>query len=831
MSQPSENLENPPRLPLAREIDFRPLLLPACAFVAGILAHEYLPVPNLPVIVGACVLAALVPLVYFFTRWKIALNVSVLLLACGCGFLREAYHRDFVAPDDLSRLVPAEGALLRVRGVVSTRPLKTVSPADDTFQWRESVRTRFHLDVDSAQTNTGWQAASGTVQVNVYDDASDFTYGDRVEILSQFTRPERPTNPGEFDYRTYLLRNGIHLRTGLGTREALERLEQHRGRLLVELAHSIGTRLARTIDTYHTDAREAGLLRCILLGERGAVDPDTELAFRLSGLSHLLTVSGLHVVALLGGLWLVMRFFLVRERTIAAAVIAGSLLYAALAEFQPSVVRAVVVMVIVAFGVFIGRRHDMLSALAAAALLLLVANPDEVFFAGFQLSFVSVLGLVALAPGLYAFLKDRMGFSGIDLVPHAHHWLRMYLNRFFIAAFAVSAAAWLASQPLVAYHFQVLNPVTLGLNLLLIPVFSVILLTAFFVLVIETVVGGFLVASVSNGLVELLMVLSRTGSQLPAAWVNVVPPPGWVLGVYYLLLLLAAVAPMLGLRRRWPAVLVLVFLLGFVGWQFLPARLDVPELVILDVGQGSAALIRTPEGKTALIDVGTSGGTGVSRWTAIPYLVRSRTPVLDLAILSHADSDHTSGLPGLLDNFKVAKVLLGESFEFSMTGLRVERFLIDKGVPFEYVGEGNVIRLGSVRLEVIHPPRDRALVGRWSENARSAVVRGVTANGKFILFADAEGAGFRHLAQHNDLRADVVLAAHHGGVSGMEKLASTCRWPVVLFSAERRFIKPERLEAYHDAGGRTFATGDSGTLTVRFGETIEVETYRTPDGQ
>jgi competence protein ComEC len=830
MSQPSESFESKPRLSLAREIDFRPLVLPACAFIAGILAHEYLPVPNLPVIVGACVLAALVPVIYFFTRWKVVLAVLVLVLACACGYLRAAYHGDVLACDDLSRLVPGEGALLRVRGVVSTRPLKTVSPADDTFRWRDSLRTRFHIDVDSVETKTGWQGASGTVQVSVYDDASDFAYGDRVEILSHFTRPETPTSPGQFDYRTYLLRNGIRLRTGLGTREAVQRLEQHRGHILIELSHGIGTRLARIINTYHPDPRDAGFLRCILLGERGAVDPETELAFRLSGLSHLLTVSGLHVVALMGGLWLVLRFFLVRERTIAAVVITLSLLYAALAEFQPSVVRAVVVMVIVASGVFIGRRHDMLSALAAASLLLLVANPGELFFAGFQLSFVSVLGLVGLAPGLYAFLKDRMGFSGIDLVPGAHHWLRVQANRFFIGAFAVSAAAWLASQPLVAYHFQVLNPNTVGLNLLLIPVFSVILLTAFFVLIIETVVGGFLVASVSDGLVKLLMLLSRTGSELPAAWVNVVPPPGWVLGVYYLLLLLAGVAPTLGLRRRWPAGLVLLFLLAFVGWQFLPARPDAPELVILDVGQGSAALVRTPEGHAALVDVGSSGGADVSRWTVIPYLVRSRIQLLDLVILSHADSDHTSGLPGLLDNFKVAKVLLGESFQCTMTGARVERFLIDRGVPFEYVAQHDVIRLGSVRLEVIHPPRDRPRIARWTENARSAVVRGVTESGTFILFADAEGSGFTYLAAHNDLTADVVLAAHHGGVSGMEKLASTCRWPVVLFSAERRFIKPERLEAFRSTGGRTFATGDSGTLTVRFGKTIEVETYQRGKG-
>jgi len=824
MTQVVETPENPPRLSLAREIDFRPLVLPACAFIAGIVAHETLPVPNLPVIVAACVLAAFVPILYFLTPRKTALTVSVLFLALACGFLREAYDRDVAASDDVSRLVPAGGATLRVRGVVSTRPLKTESPADDTFRRLDSLRTRFDLDVDSALTRAGWLPASGTVQVNVYDDATDFAYGDRVEFVSRFTRPAGPTSPGEFDYRTYLSRHGIRLVTALKTRDAVERLEQHRGSLPVELAHATGARLARTIDACHPDVSEAGFLRAVLLGERGAVDPETDMTFRLTGLSHLLTVSGLHVVALMGGLWLVLRFFLVRERVIAVVIIAASLLYAGIAEFHPSVVRAVVVMVVIALGVLVSRRHEMLSALAAAALILLVANPNQVFLASFQMSFVAVLGLIGLSPGLYAFLAPRMGFRGLDLLPGAHHGLRAAFNRFFVAAFAVSAGAWLASQPLVAYHFQVLNPITLGLNLLMIPVFSAVLLTAFFVLLIETAVGGFAVAWVSGGLVKLLMAFSQTGSELPGAWVNVVPPPVWALGAYYLVLVIAAVAPALGMRRRWPAVLVL--LLGFVGWQFVPARPDAPELVVLDVGQGSATLVRTPEGHAALIDVGTSGSLDISRWAVIPYLIRSRTPTLDFVLLSHADSDHTDGLPGLLDNFKVAKVLLGDAFQYTLTGARVERFLIDRGEPFEYVRDGDVVQLGSVRLEVIHPPGDRALLARWNENARSAVVRGVTPNGKFLLFADAEGAGFRYLAQHKDLSADVVLAAHHGGVSGMEKLASTCRWPLVLFSAAPRFIKPGRLEAYQAQGSRTLTTGDSGTITVRFGKTIRVETFR-----
>lgn len=827
MKAASESTERHPGASLAREIDFRPLLLPACAFIAGIILHRYFPGLSLAVLIAACVPAVLVPLVYFLTRRKVPLAVAVLLLCASCGYLRHAWRHEVLARDDVSRLVAAKGGLLRVRGVISTRPRRFEAFADGAFRQQDQVRTRFHLDVDSAETRGGWQPASGTVQVNVYDRADDFAYGDRVELLSRFTRPQPPSSPGEFDYRTYLLRHGIRLRTGLRSREALTRMEHHHGNLLLEIAHGIGARLARVIDRYHS-GREAGLLRCILLGERGAVDEETDRNFRLSGLSHFLTVSGLHVVVLMGGLWLALRFLLVPERTIAAVVIAATVLYAAMAGLQPSVIRAATVMVIYAGGIFIRRRQDMVNSISAAALLLLLLNPDEVFLAGFQLSFVSVLGLVGLAPTLHRFLAPRLGFRGLDLLPGAHHRLRVILNRTFVTSLAVTAAAWLAAQPLVGWHFNVFNPITFVLNALLVPLFGVILLTGFIVLILETVLGGVPVALLSNALAQLLMGFSRAASALPGAWVNFASPPVWVLLLHYALLLVTATAPLFRLRRRTAAIGVLLCLCVLVGWQLVGGKITSPELTILDVGQGSASLVRTPTGKTVLIDVGSYAFSDISRWTVIPYLIRSRVQVLDVVLLSHADSDHTNGLPRLLDNFHVRKVLLGQDFQHSMTGLRVERFLLERGVPFEYTGTGDVIRLGEVTLEVLHPPRDDRLLRTWSRNARSAVVRGLTPRGTFILFADSAGTGFWHLAARNDLTADVVLAAHHGGFSGMEKLAVDYRWPLVLFSAGEGWIKPDKQEAYLRSGARTLSTADLGTITVRFGEKIEIETYQRP---
>jgi competence protein ComEC len=498
-----------------------------------------------------------------------------------------------------------------------------------------------------------------------------------------------------------------------------------------------------------------------------------------------------------------------------------------MAGLGPSVVRAATVAVIYALGVLAGRRHHMLDALALAALLLVLHNPDELFFAGFQLSFVSVLGLVALAPALDRFLVPRLGLRRLDRLPGAHGWLRGRLNRFFTGTFAVTASAWLAAQPLVAYHFGVLNPVTPIVNLLLLPAFGVILLTAFAVLIVETLLGGFIVAHVSDALVTTLVTLSRLASRLPGAWMNLPPPPVAWLVAYYASLVLVAVAPLVRLRRRRAALVPLALLVGLIAWQLRPARPDEAQLVLLDVGQGSCALVRSPEGHAVLIDAGTQSAGDISKWTVIPYLVRHRVFTLDAIVVSHADVDHVSGLPRLVENFRVRKVLLSEDFHHSPAGLRVERWLLERGVAVETVGRGDRLALGSVTLEVLHPPKASAHIASWTRNERSAAVRGHAPGGRFLVFGDLSGRGFADLlaCTPRSLEAEVAVAAHHGGVSGVERVAGRYRWAVVLFSAGEQFVRPEKRAIYASAGARTFSTAEAGTITVRFGEPIKVETY------
>ncbi len=842
MSQP---LATPPPKPpqgLAACVLVRPLLLPACAFIAGILLSENFPSLTPAAAAAAVVLAALVPVAYFAMRAPGPAYALVVALALASGAVRQGWDRREAPPNDVSRLVPPEGALLRVRGVVANRPLAAFDAADHIFQSRDFRRVRFNLDVDSVETVSGWKSASGVVQVNVYDNATDCVYGDRIELLSHFARPARPTSPGQFDYRAYLERSGIRLRATVKSRLALgPTLSRHEGNPAIEFAYGLGDRLSRAIDRHH-DPREAGLLRCILLGERSAVDPETDQEFRLAGISYLLAVSGLHVVILLGGLWIVLRFFRVSVRSIAWIIISCSALYAAIASFQPPVVRAAVVMVMFSLGSLSRRRHDMLNSLAISALVLLALRPYEVFSSGFQLSFIAVLGLIAFATPMQNYLAPVMGFRGLDLLPGARAAWRVKANRFFLGALAVAVAAWLTTQPLIAWHYRILNPSTILLNLLLVPAFGVILFAAFVAMVVEVLPFGGIVAPGSGFLARVLEALSDAGSRLPGAWITFPRPPEWTLWLFFALVALAAMAPAMGMRRRTALIPALAVLVILAGREMIPVRPAAPELVVLDVGQGSAAIVRAPSGRTALVDVGVMGSKGVSRGTVIPWLIDSRVRTLDAVILTHADTDHTSGLPDLVDNFGVRKVYLGDTFRYTRAGLAVEQWLIDRGVPHEFIAAGDSLDLGGARLDILHPPRGPKCFwdmmewlpatrakhphGSWSENERSLVVRGTSAGGTFIIFGDCAGKGMKHLAAKEDLKADVIVAPHHGGTSGAEGLAAKNAWTRVIISSGARFANSKSVAAYRTAGAETLITRDTGTLVVRFARPLAIDAFR-----
>jgi competence protein ComEC len=457
-------------------------------------------------------------------------------------------------------------------------------------------------------------------------------------------------------------------------------------------------------------AREAELARGFVLGEDGGIDAETSEAFRRSGLSHLLAVSGENVtlLALLAMPLLAVLGVSLRERLI--WVLGLIAVYVPVAGAGPSLQRAGVMGAAGLLATLGGRRGSRLYALALAAAVTLAIDPGVAGDVGWQLSFAAVLGILALAAPLRRATVGRIGGGP---------WRRALAE-----GVAVTVAATLATAPLIAYDFETLSTTTLVANLLAMPA------------VAPAMWLGMLGAAASqlpgvpleplNGLEALTLAYIAQVAAWCAApdWAEIHVHLGvaGLLGVYLALAigvvavaLLARWRRLAGARSREAAtrpaagpgpgrrcLLVAVAVVALVAVMIVLAaggggrRGEPPGLrvEVLDVGQGDAILLE-PAGAAPILVDGGPPGDGLAG-----TLVDSGVTALGAAVLTHDQSDHVGGIEELLGRLPVARVLYG----------RLDRRLLAEaraaGANPVQIAAGEEVRSGDLHLEVLWPPAE-----------------------------------------------------------------------------------------------------------------------------
>lgn len=482
-------------------------------------------------------------------------------------------------------------------------------------------------------------------------------------------------------------------------------------------------------------AAPAGLLRGMVLGDDSALPADLRDAFRTAGLSHLVAASGTNVVLLATlalGLGAAIGLGLSGRAWLALGLVA---LYVPLAGAGPSIQRAGLMGVVTLVAVLAGRPGSRWYALGLAAAATLLFEPRAVGDPGWQLSFAAVVAIGLLAPRWRAALRERR-------VPGA-----------LADVVAMTAAASIATAPIVAAHFDRASLVSLPVNVLAAPLVAPIMWLG----VVAAALGQLpAMEPVVDALVALcglplacLTWLGRTGAVLPGATAAV--------GVGTL----AAAAVAVGaatwsarVRRAAPAVAlaaaVVVVLFG-PSRPALPGPPDGLRVTLLDVGQGDATLVQAP-GVTVLVDAGPPDGPILAR------LAHAGVRRLDLLVVTHAQADHEGGAPAVLDALEVAAVLDGRDGRPSPAldaALRRTR-----GVRRLLPDAGGVVRLGPLALRVLWPAAEPlARHALEDPNERALVLEAELGARRVLLPADAESEVLTRL----DLRSvDVLKVSHHG---------------------------------------------------------------------
>jgi competence protein ComEC len=568
--------------------------------------------------------------------------------------------------------------------------------------------------------------------------------------------------------------------------------------------------IGRRIDTLFR--RDAPLVRALLIADERAVDPAVRDRFAVSGIVHMLSISGLHVAIIAMAVELLCRMARLRPATASIATLAITAAYVAVIGLPAPAVRSGVMLGVRSICRLVQRPTSPWAALALGAAAPL-ASPATVLDLGYQLSVLGMAGLVA------------SGALAKRWIPSAWTGMRGSLARTLLT----SCVACAASAPLVAWTFGRISLVAPITNILATPVVAILQPTLFLAVAVSPVRAlGALVADACHPMLRALDTIATVGASVPYAALTVAPTlvTAMLAGIASIAMLIACVS-----RAPGRALIVAMGALAIAAWRPLwPSHAEGMELHVIDVGQGDAIALRTPAGRWLLFDAGrdwTGGDAG--RSTVIPYLRRRGGDVV-LFVLSHPHADHVGGGASVIAALHPSLYWDGA---YAGTSPPYRASLIaasTQHVAWQRVHPGDSLVVDGVRLHVLAP--DSAwMVGLKDPNAGSVVVRAEYGSVRMLLMGDAEKGEEERLvdAYGAELRADVLKVGHHGSnTSSTAPFLALVRPRVALISvgAGNMYGHPSAsvLRALTASGAAVMRTDLEGSIVCRTdGRTLEVE--------
>ncbi|MCY4351226.1 MAG: DNA internalization-related competence protein ComEC/Rec2 [Thiotrichales bacterium] len=751
------------------------MLLIACLFVTGVAVLENEPV--LPDAMWCALLPVLVALIFVRVR-------AAPLLALAAGYFWAAFVAHMQMGAWGSVAAPVEGRDVEVTGTV--RGLPDVDSRRTRFEFR--VLDSTHAPLAGARLRLSWYGVEAAPSPRSVWPGSIWP-GSVWRLTVRIRRPRGWRNPGGSDYEGRLFADRIaatgYVRAGevVGSAPAfsLARVDMVRA----DLARWIRSAL----DGYDSE----DLVRALAIGDRSGLSEDRWRTLRVTGIAHLMAISGLHVGMAAGtAYWLALRVWTLVPRAallVPAPQLAGvaamlaALAYALLAGLALPTQRALL-MLGVLFASRLARRCVPHShSLALALIAVLVVDPHSVRAPGFWLSFVAVAAIVmalATRPAL-----DVRTVSGR---------LRMVVT--------VQIAVTVGLAPVTLAVFAEQSVVSPFVNALVIPLVGII--------VVPVVLLGLLAGAVHPPAGALLLAVAAGG--LDTLW----PLIKWIAGHAVMLRapgeignwpLAAAVVGVLimlaprGLAPRW---LGIVWMLPMFAMRPAPVEEGAWRMTVLDVGHGLSVVVETAR-RVLVYDTGPRVGSRLdaAALAVLPYLAARGHDSIDRVVLSHGDADHVGGYRRLAGTVPITVTIANGA-----VGPHEPDLPCEAGTEWNWDG---------ISFEVLYPFPERT----GFDNAHSCVIRIAGSGGSVLLTGDIESGSERALVTRSGprLAADVLVVPHHGSrTSSTRPFLASVAPSIGIFSASEhgrfRLPHPEVVSRYVDAGIATYSTSRCGAVTV-----------------
>jgi competence protein ComEC len=817
-----------------QSVSTAPLVFCAIGLIAGIIIQDHLPAPvwNRWLLLGFCTAILILSLIiYFFwpaseTRKFYTLPLLATVIFACLGAIRLTSFNSAL-PNDIRNLVGSKSIPAAVRGVIVTEPYID----SNDWQFARFVYTdpgsSFYLRITDAETVNGWAKATGLVRVRVQEPVIYLKAGDYVQMYCWLDRFTGASNPGEFDIAEYLRRKGVFTGASVETSDAILRLQSNPSGAYDKFRGTLRKIATQALLGHpYPDQESEKLLLALVLGQRADIDKNITEAFRKTGLLHFICLSGMNFAIVIGFVWWVCKTAGLMKPGRAVVCMITAVLFLLVVPENPPAFRAAV-MCFAFCGSFIFRRKsNPFNSLALAAVVLLLIRPTGLFEAGWQLSFASVLGILLFAKSINNFLHEKASdlFSEPDN-PSPLARTAAKIGSAVSSVFAVSLAAWLSTAGIMLYHFYAIQWLTSFWTVLVSPLIGLLSFLGYLKLFVAMFLpsAAALLWIIVNFLSYLLIVIVKFLADLNISEILIGKTNVTVILLFYGLIVFAFF-----FRLRFKkaicvtAALTLVAIVVIPRWQTM--HCDGLTITALDVGHGQAVLAQLPGGSNILFDAGSLNRSNIGAKVVLPFLRYSAIGKINAVVISHGDIDHINGIPEVAEDGDTKTVYANKAF------LEDKRQTVLFLKKFTKVNDINELpkTFGSTTIKTLWPAED-IYKKNESDNDNSLVSMIEFADRRIIMCSDIEKSAQKEIIRlYPDLKADVLIAPHHGSIRTLDKdFLDMIKPDFVICSCDKTSFEKERVIGQNN-NFKTYYTGTDGAVTVRVSEngTVRAVTYK-----
>ncbi|MBR4890681.1 MAG: DNA internalization-related competence protein ComEC/Rec2 [Clostridia bacterium] len=627
---------------------------------------------------------------------------------------------------------------------------------------------RFEMKTKTVDDGENVSAASEKVIVTCFKEDKELpkiSRGDVLTLKAYISIPDDAKNSGGFDYAKYLKSEGIYFQATSNGEINITAKNKH---LFSDAVYNLRRKCASFFDE-NIPETEAEILKAYVLGDKTGISEENTEIFSNSGLSHVLAVSGTHVLVFLTCLTYVLSLFTKSKRKQLAISIVAVSLYVIFTGASPSAIRAGFVCVFAISGQLLLRRSDSATTLMLIAAILCAVNPLIIYSASFMLSFSAAFGILIFTQGIsnaFSFVYERIE----DKIK-----LKFYLKCICdITAVGVAANIFVIPVLICLFkEFSVMSVVaTVLINPILAPLLScglIFCILSFISPVIATPAGGFIYLCA-----KLMIGTAKFFGSFSFSKVSVGEITPVFIFIYAVLVLILYFSVVEKNKVAKTVLLCSLASILVVIYCYNGMKAKTCQVSFINVGQGDCTLINAPGDCDILIDAGGKDDDfSIAENVVRPYLLKSGARDIEYVIASHGHTDHVNGLIGLMDIMKIDNLLLAEDFGKTDSGRMLLEKAAQKNIPITHIKRGDVLKINDeLTLSVIMPDRKiLEYTDEASENDSSLLLKLSYGDTSFLFTGDLSEKSEDYAARFygEELRADVLKVSHHGSDTSNSK--------------------------------------------------------------